>query len=72
MVIDLLARHSIQQKETPMCNFRAIWFPYNRCAKIIFPPMWTDSVRSYPNQFTGPEMLWQRAKPASGVIETND
>ena len=71
-VIDLQTRNPNQPQETRVRNFRATWLAYNRRVDIVLLPTNSESVRFYPNQVADSEILWQRPKPARGVVETNN
>jgi len=70
-VIDLQAQNPNQAPETRAKNFESTWLAYNRRVDIVLLPSNAESTRFYPNQADDSDVLWQRPKPALGVIQQN-
>lgn len=71
-VIDLQARNPNETPKDRIKNFRATWLAYNRRVDIVLLPTNAESARFYPQQAADSQILWQRPKPARGVVEKSN
>ena len=70
-VIELQAKNPNQAPETRARNFRSTWLAYNRRVDVVLLPTNRESARFYPNTAPDSDVLWQRAKAGSAIIEKN-
>jgi outer membrane protein OmpA-like peptidoglycan-associated protein len=70
-VIELQTQNPTQPPEERVQNVGATWLAYNRRVDVILLPENRESLRFYPNDAPDSEILWQRAKPETAVIEQN-
>jgi hypothetical protein len=68
-VSNLQTQNPNQPPEKWVRDSRATWLAYNRRVDIVLMPTNAESVRLYPNQAPGSQILWQRPKPARSAVE---
>jgi outer membrane protein OmpA-like peptidoglycan-associated protein len=71
MVTELQAQNPNQPSEAHQRNARSSWLAYNRRVDVVLQPANRESLRFYPNNASDLDVLWQRSKPQSALIEQN-
>jgi outer membrane protein OmpA-like peptidoglycan-associated protein len=71
MVTELQAQNPNQPSEAHQRNARSSWLAYNRRVDVVLQPANRESLRFYPNNASDLDVLWQRSKLQSALIEQN-
>jgi hypothetical protein len=71
VITDLQTQNPNPPSEARVHNSRSTWLAYNRRVDVVLQPANRESLRFYPNNAPDSDVLWQRPKPESTLVEQN-